>query len=456
MVERIHKGFNIVSARLSEDQTPAWIRITEYVLALCLILQCRTFWMHLVDVGKWTNRGVFVVAAVALVLLATHNLEGRLELKISREHIKDCIIVILYIAVWLLVVPYSSKAVLRCTIILVLFLVYFFSNESKEKAKRLLIKYKNIMVVLAAISVVCWVLFSLLHFLPYNRWGDIYITWTNTGEIARRSHILYLYSEMQWFIVHYITRNTSIFVEGPMYCYCLSIALFVELFAEDKSREAEREFCTWSLLLAQLTVLTTVGFIYLTVIGAAHFLKMRLGAELLDEEQRQKNRKAIRKILIVAAVLCAIFLARKLSVMSGSTRVDDIWAGFHAWLSKPWFGSGFENQNYINKFVSNFRLDNLGYSNSPGLILANGGVYLAVIYIYAWVRIVRNGLKRKTLEALIVTGLYMLMFTVTIIPYQYLTMFFLLVLVNDYLPYTVETPVELKLKPGKRGASSGE
>ena len=130
----------------------------------------------------------------------------------------------------------------------------------------------------------------------------------------------------------------------------------------------------------------------------------------------------------VAFCLMAYFIIHKLSLPDGSTRINDFVVGFNAWLAHPFFGGGFESLEYLNRFMPAWRSFDTGFSNSPMEILAQGGIYLAVPYIYGFTVSLARSIRSRDLNRLAATVIFSYLFIFTVVPYQYITFFIIIML----------------------------
>ena len=122
--------------------------------------------------------------------------------------------------------------------------------------------------------------------------------------------------------------------------------------------------------------------------------------------------------VIVFALFIIInnLLTLKMNSFSGSVRLDDFSAGFKAWMVSPVFGNGYNNMKSIQQYMSSFRLNNMGFSNSPMLVLAYGGLYMAIPYMLAIYFSLKNCLENRQMICFVF--LFLMMLIVTIVPFQ--------------------------------------
>ena len=235
--------------------------------------------------------------------------------------------------------------------------------------------FVNTMAIVALVSLVLWFVgpvFGLIEMncAIINKWGGNGLTWYTNGYF----NLQYVPQWQNLPMGIGLFRNTSFFAEAPMYSYALCCALLIELFCTKARR-------MWITLLLSATVITTfssTGVIFL------------LGVILIEALRKVRTKKGSTRtfLMLLFAVLFLVgsWLAftvfdGKMQTSSGSTRLDDFAAGFKAWSRSPWFGYGFTNTDVVKSYMSAFRADNLGFSNSLFQTLVMGGVLWLTPYI---------------------------------------------------------------------------
>lgn len=413
-----------------------WL-IIIYVAAAAMVVQCRSIWMHLRDYGPWVNRSTALVLGICLMALAFKNDGEKNGPGIRWSSIKTGIIIMLYLLLFVLQDPVNYRRLLRCGLLLCSVIIFLDSRGGKEKAASLLGAFRDVVVIAAGVSVVCWFLLSLLHLIPYPWSGSVYVDWSDNGKIIWRTHFMYIYYETQWFITGYVARNSAIFVEGPMANYIFSLAFMTDFYIQDSRGPKAHRRCRIILALAMLTTFTATGWFLIALMWIMKNLpdvrKKRRSAGSFREHLAQE-----KKIIVLAAMVLTfvvLLLWNKTTTESSSIRMDDIRSGFKAWLSSPLWGVGFENTPYIARFASPWRLNNLGYSNSPVEVLAEGGLMLFIPYGWAILRGASRSFRSGNYAHIAFEICFLLLFAVTIIPYQYITMLMVCMLMQDMISF---------------------
>ena len=413
-----------------------WLIIT-YAAAAAMVVQCRSIWMHLRDYGPWVNRSTALVLGICLMALAFKNDGEKNGPGIRWSSIKTGIIIMLYLLLFVLLDPVNYRRVLRCGLLLWSVIIFLDSRGGKEKAASRLGAFRDVVVIVAGVSVVCWFLLSLLHLVPYPWSGSVYVDWSDNGKIIWRTHFVYIYYETQWFITGYVARNSAIFVEGPMANYIFSLAFMTDFYIQDSRGPKAHRRCRIILALAMLTTFTATGWFLMALMWIMKNLpdvrKKRRSAGSFREHLAQEKKMIVLVAMVLAFVV--LLLWNKTTTESSSIRMDDIRSGFKAWLSSPLWGVGFENTPYIARFASPWRLNNLGYSNSPVEVLAEGGLMLFIPYGWAILRGASRSFRSGNYAHIAFEICFLVLFAVTIIPYQYITMLMVCMLMQDMISF---------------------
>ena len=154
------------------------------------------------------------------------------------------------------------------------------------------------------------------------------------------------------------------------------------------------------LIITLLTTFSTTGYLLLIIIYLYKVFRY-----LMRKNSRSLKNNSLKYIIIVisiiAVALCAFLLVNRLRTSSGSTRVDDYVASYKAWINSSIIkGVGFGNEDTIKLYMSDFRKDNQGLSNSLMVIIAEGGLYLLLIYFIPFLISSISFYKQKKYEYL--------------------------------------------------------
>lgn len=392
--------------------------ICEYFFVFFCIINFRVMWQHSPDYSLISQR-IIIIAIIFFGLLCIIA-KGRIRGKNLRKGIMLATLTLIIISFQTVIAYYSIEDSLRFAALTFILLLYHFvcgdGNLGFYK------KLSDIMLGIAIISLFFWVFGTVLGVIRPS--GTIYTTWTSwsisgQGRLKAVRNYYNIYFEAQsWgtdkalgIITNLnIIRNTGVFTETPMYSFLLVLSLCIEIFLK-KKKDKNRIVV---FLITIITTISTTGYV-LSIIA--------LFADYLLNSERGNIRKTI-KIMIIPIVLIATILAvsqiveSKLSTTSATTRIDDFVAGFEAFKDSPIFGNGMGNTYSYQQYMSSFRANNAGLSNSITQILAFGGLVLIIPYAYCTYRGIRICLKQKDLMRLTFFSLFLLMFIFTIAPFQ--------------------------------------
>ena len=412
----------------SDRRGKSIITAAEYITAACMIIQCRTVYMHLQDWGMIVNRSVWVIMMAALAVCVFCCQDRHEEAELLKHRYRMIMLVsagvILYTLVFLLVNPVHYLRVIRCSGAVLMMLLLMETAGGGESAAGILKSFRNLIVFIAGVSLVCWMLVSVAGIIPFT--GTAYMDWSAAGGYTKIDSFLGIYFETQRTdFVLVPARNCGIFVEGPMAGFVWSLALMIELFAAAEPRRRH----VFNILILTAAILSTLSIVVYGALLLIFIVKLITNA--LSGRTISGKGKAIIAVCIAAAfALMTNFIVHKLSLPDGNTRINDFIVGFNAWLAHPLFGGGFESLEYLQQFMPEWRSFDVGFSNSPMEILAQGGIYLAVPYVYAFISSLITSIRAKNINKLAVTVIFAYLFTFTVVPYQYITFFILILMVK--------------------------
>lgn len=402
-------GGEILRIHINMRQTA--IELTEYIFVLLLILECNSVWSATVD------SNLYKIVRVALIIVALLYL--LVNKSISRSKMNSIgvavIIAAAYCLVYAVIVRYNI--VNFCYIAIIAAAIYIFVSVAvdKNRGAQLLIKYKDLIVIIAVISLFFWLFGSQLGLISPT--GTIISTWTSTSGTTKQVSSYYgIYFESQStssflnLISQTTCRNTAIFTEAPMCNFHMCIALIIELFYCKKVSKVK---CT-ILVLTILTTFSTTGYCMMIIAFVAKYIF----SKGINRFSSILKVAIIPVILVVGIILLQILFLDKMDTGSGVSRASDFATGFQAWLEQPLFGYGYGASTYYHSV-------HYGYSNSITPILGYGGIFLAIPYLYFMIKWVYRCVKERDMQKFLLFANFMFLFLITIVSFRFLTMFFL-------------------------------
>lgn len=374
----------------------------SYTFVTAIMLNSRSVWMHLNHTGgKFAEVMLLLLLGSFFAYLLT---KGRLNYNYLGVTMIIVLIVTGYIGFWLLITNY--KLVSGCKFILATatILSYYYLSDVNER-KAVLLRYRNVVLFVAVLSIVCWLIFSILKLGSPS--AHVFSTWTNTGDPKPVASYYGVYFESQ--ILHGFVRNTAIFTEAPMASLQFSIGFLIELLVNDNVKPLNRIIFTLAILSTTSTtgILLVLFFWLYTIIKAKNYNSLIALIKV-----------TIVPIALIAAVIVAnVMLTAKMGESSGSIRTDDFIVGMKAWSHKPLLGNGFNNADALKAFMGGWRSYNTGFSNSITQLLAQGGLYMFLLYMLPILSNFKNFFCNRKYRVFLVGFLYLFIFTV--FTYQY-------------------------------------
>lgn len=364
------------------------IILLEYFLALLIILDCNSVYVNNINSNIIGSSTIFIIFSLII-----------LQLKINKFKLKNYIFLICLLTIYFIIFIFNnvtsellfsfiSKFFVILFLITLLFLVY----SENGKGLRLFYCISNIMTFLGAVSICFWLLCSVFKVLPLN--NIVYINWGGYHNINGFYDIYYETQPINFFGYNGY-RNTGIFTEAPMFNLCLSIALLFEFFLRERLNLKKIAILSMTII----TTFSTTGYIV---------LMMCIGAQVI--KNRNSNTKYMRVIKILFIMLTILIssgilyylIIDKMATDSFYVRIGKYISEFNIWKENVLFGSGYGNNE-------------AGSSNSLMVILADGGVWLFVIYIIAILEFI---LYRKNTNGIYFGVVFLFLFIVTVFPYS--------------------------------------
>ncbi len=382
--------------------------VFEYLFVILLIFECCSIFTHTVHRPKWLSYAIVVLFVIAIA-------GCMLKIKSTKDQLWavawKIILIWVYLGIFVLIMPYNVLGVVRIGIILSIFVI-FYSLYCKNNGFNIMLKYRNVIFLLAAISLFFWFFGFVLGWLKPNT--AVVSTWT--GEDTIQEMFFYLSGSTQkasMFGLTGLPRNTSIFTEAPMSSLHFSLAY---IFEEFKNPNGKR-YIKLVLFVAVLSTFSTTGYIILVIALIIKFMRA------ISNSNITTNLKGIvvGVLIVVGCIVLCYLLIGKLGTGSGSSRLRDFTVGFKTWAERPFFGYGYRYEG----------ISGTGYSNSITPILLSGGIYVIIPYIYTYVKGIVRTIQYKDWSGLVFIGLFLTMFVITIIPFQYLTFFVMMYIASE-------------------------
>lgn len=346
----------------------------EYVFVFVTLLQCNSVFYSLENTG---NKRILIIWYVLLLLLFFLNLMELHDKKINIVHlIKFQLIFVTLMSAFLIgeyiYYPYDLKNALMYLFIPFCMVCIFYTDF--KVAGNLILKIRNVTVVLAVVSLFFWFL-SIIGVSPNM---SVNISWGSTHSVPGYFHLHFIAQGSINFLGINTIRNTGVFDEAPMYSYVLCIAFLIHMFIPKQFKIMD--FISIILIITILSTTSTTGIIIL--------LLSILYYELFVNHKINKLLTIFVGIFLLPIVYFAVrnILIDKIDsnwYSSSSIRLNDLIAGFMAWKDHILIGNGiFNYKSIVNYMNYNRIMTNItGYSSGIMTVLAYGGLLLLLFYL---------------------------------------------------------------------------
>ena len=390
----------------------------ESIVAICIILDCESVW-------KWMHGSGYFRLALTLCFVGSLMVLLLRDGAMVRYGSKNQAIFLGFYLTFLIIYNIlinSAHMIDVCQfVITIVLMLLFFNNE--DNIRNVMQRCSKILCFMALVSLFFWIFGSILHVFNPSNELTIYV---NDVPRVKQSYFFLQY-EMQMediFGASSIWRNTGFFYEGPKYTLLLSMMLAYELFIE---RRTSYKRC----IVFSITALSTMSMTGVYAVGLTWILYLFVRFPV-NSNQGLFFRTFLVLVLFgigtqVASYFENMFLL-KASTASYSTRMDNYQAGFAAWIERPILGSGYLNMTDVIAHYSSFRLNDIGYSNSIFRVLAQGGIYLAFIYVVPMVKSIQEAVVTRNSKKIRFLLIFLYYFITTSFPYNYISFMVLLIL----------------------------
>ena len=389
-------------------KTIAIRRILEYLLVFCIILEFNTPYLIFSEVKRMIQ--IFpIFILLGLLIISNYSITKKVN-----------ILIFIYLAGALfpmLVLRDHNYPAYIIRYVLILPLLWMYLSHRKEFGASaycsLFLKYSNVMVVIAAVSLVMWLLCSILQIVPVTLFFPY--EWAPGIDFIPTYWGIYFETQFIAPLGEKIWRNTGIFNEGPMYNMVLCVAFIIEYFIQPIRSKTK----LWILAITIFTTFTTTG----------QFFLIGMGIWSVFNKIGRKYRILLLFVgpvlLYLGYVTAGTLLENKMETggeVSMDLRTEDITWCMEAGMEHPMLGVGL----ILREGESLWHGKTLGRSNSLFAVFARGGLFVLSLYIGALFLIPYFYYRKyKDLKWFYTMVCFFLVFIITISFLKYLTFLFI-------------------------------
>jgi len=342
-----------------------------------------------------------------------------------------------------------NRADFRTRYMILLLWIVLWIGTHKDKTV-LWKRFVNIFAVVAAASLIWYLLGPVLHVLPVTYetprvWG----TWE--PPVIKNYQYLFYESHFSKIFGLKIWRNTAFFTEGPMYNMGLCTALIAEMFMEEKPKR-------WKLILFSVTILSTISTTGMICLAAAWFIRLA--------QTNKKVGTVVKKYLPVAlAILAAVMVGLLLLKLytsaagKGSTRIRlrHLIACWKAFKNHKFTGCGWLNAEAVWQYTFMKKGPSIGLM----YFVSSGGILLSSLILVPVIQDIREAFTEKKYNLIFFEGLFIMLFFFTQICNTPLLWFFLAYIhtadhFGDAGEESEESPAEEEKSPAEKEKSPAE
>ena len=324
--------------------------LSNYGLIFGIVLSSGTFFA----ISFLTTINAFMACASVLSLMIKFSDSEQLKINVNvlKYMLSFILILIANIALMSFGPNVDQEAQTDAITFVVRFIVIFLALDYSRCWKA----FSNIIIFISTISL-------FLYFLKYILPREYVPVW-QVGSV-KTSYLITTYG-LDFFKGPFI-RNSSIFYEPGLYGVYLVLVYAYEKLKNKKLNPFKRGV----IIISTISTFSPPAIILLL------FTEIAL---------RAKNKNSLPFLCLIAVpVLSCIafyFISLKSDTTSFYLRVQDIFIGLKLFTTSPIIGHGLLNENLIKEYFLNTEGMQRGLSNGLLTLLYQGGLFVAIYYIY--------------------------------------------------------------------------
>ena len=403
---------NIMKTSLKQQFLDLIIRTLEFILILIIVLDCNS--VYRLRYG-WDFEpqmlALWIANMSAYFLIALWIFKDRTNIQCIKDMTALIVISLICTTEYNSYLVGIGKGFLGYFFFFMTAMVILYRIHRKNgEPFRLLFLMEYVILFIAVASVLLWIGSSILELWGTN--SDIKVFW---GGIYYDANYLNLCIR-RWVFAGDYTKNLGIFVEPPMFGLFLGFGLYTELYLKKKS----------NIAIVATFVIALISCRAILAIMLALLAFLFLAVELIWNKKYARIVIPVSGVLVGLGVVALFIYKMKTGWGSLATHIDDFAAALKCWTHYPIWGCGFDREAPIQEYMSDFRADNLGLSNSAAVVLAEGGIVLFAYYFIPFLLMMFTFFKKNRRFAYWAVGMFL--FWVVVIFHTRLFIFFLMAL----------------------------
>lgn len=360
--------------------------ISVFVILSCILgMTVEIKYVDSITIPYWL---IYLAISISCSLGVVIELRGT----VSRKAMLGLFAIVIYLLIYIGFSRYNVDRFISAFVFFIaLFYLYSYLLQKHGGFQEFMYTFSDIVLIIGLVSLFFWFFGSVLQILPGRM--------ATTYSYAKWAHVktytyYYLYFENpmqnQQLLGMTIPRNCGIFTESPAFAGILLYAFCIHVFGPRKVNIKKAAL----LMVALLSTQSTKALIILIVVFGIRFI-------MEGNEGHSNVYKASKCLISIVLIIGAYFAIN--TIMSDKmiannsyiARVNHLMGGVRTWLQSPIFGVGFENDNAFFMNLNSGAGEN-GLSMGLTVLLAYGGLYLALFYFMAFFAALRNSsIKRN-------------------------------------------------------------
>lgn len=382
--------------------------LLQYVMVLLLIISCNSMVFRSDMIAK--SGGFSEYYLFILIFFVTVLYRLICKKRINKSQISQILVMIVFLLLVFIVqlIFYSfniAKEFFLRFVLVFISLFMFLGIEREEEYLEIFEKLVKIVTLLGLISIVLWILGSLLDLLPFSFVNTDWSSGRDGLFLPVKSYYNLMFEsqgEVSIFGIKLI-RNCGIFPEAPMYGFVLVIALILNEFI------LNRENNLYTVILS-MTIFTTTSYTAIACCMIVVLMKLFL----VQKDVKNNIIRLLLFLIIVVATILGVLIIKSLVIEKSTTnitsttrRLSDIQICFNTFKDTI-IGSGFYNQPLYT--------DNLSGSTSGFFrLLAEMGILIGWMPIYFAYKILKSSDEKW--KSLFFLAIFFIMYIFTNLPY---------------------------------------
>ena len=232
----------------------------HYIIAGVIIVNQNSIWRFLDTAGAYFNEITALILTGAVVISMILNLYLHRKRKNAVKFMAVGLVCV-YMSIFGVLNNFLAFYYFEFVLTAVMIGIYYFICNT-DQIPEFFRAYRNIILVIAAVSLVMWLLCSVFRLIPYT--AKVYTCWTDNGELKRIKSYLGIYFEPQKITLFGASfrRNCACFAEGPQAGLAFTLGYLIELFLTEKSSKVR-------LIIFSLAIISTFSVTGIIVMALA-------------------------------------------------------------------------------------------------------------------------------------------------------------------------------------------